>query len=289
MTAAGTAADARITVAAAVSDAAARLAAVAENPRLEARLLVARATGLSRGDLIRDPQRLIDRRLVDAFVGRRARHEPMAHILGRREFWSLSFEVSRATLIPRPDSETLIEDALDAFAERAPPARILDLGTGTGCLLLALLHEFPTAFGVGVDKASDAAALAYRNARQLGLIDRAAFLAGDWTDPLRERFDLVVANPPYIAEGDMDALMPEVRDYEPQTALVAGADGGDAYRRIIPILRESMTARGVAVLELGHGQANLVERIARQSGFAVSLRLDLAGIPRSIRLSAPSG
>lgn len=265
-----------------------QLAAVADNPRLEARLLLAHALGCTQNDLIRDTQQAADAAAYRSLLDRRARHEPIAHIVGRREFWSLGFEVSAATLIPRPDTETLVEDALDAFSGRPPPARILDLGTGTGCLLLALLHEYPAAFGVGVDLEPGAAALAHRNAQQLGLTGRACFVAGDWTNSLSGRFGLIVSNPPYIADGDIDSLMPEVRRYEPRRALAAGRDGGDAYRAIIPRLRDSLLPDGVAVLELGAGQADMVSSIARQSGFGVSLRLDLAGIPRAIRLLAAS-
>ena len=275
-----------MTIAEALRAGAARLQGIADNPRFEARLLLAHALDCAQNDLIRDPQRPIDPAPFEALLARRVGHEPIAHIIGRREFWSLSFEVSPAALIPRPDSETVIESALDAFADRAPPERILDLGTGTGCLLLALLHEFPGASGVGVDLEPAAAALARRNAVRLGLIDRAAFVAGDWTDPLAGRFDLIVSNPPYIAEPDMAGLMPEVGRFEPRRALAAGVDGGDAYRTIIPRLRESLTANGVAVLELGAGQDDMVAAIARRSGFDVSLRLDLAGIPRAISLSA---
>lgn len=280
---------AHITIAEAIRTGAARLATVADNPRLEARLLLAHALSCTQNDLIRDPQRPIDPAAFHALLDRRTRHEPIAHIVGRREFWSLGFEVSAATLIPRPDTETLVEDALDAFTGRAPPARILDLGTGTGCLLLALLHEYPDAFGVGIDLEPAAAALAQRNARQLGLIGRSCFGAANWTDPLSGRFDLVVSNPPYIAEADMDSLMPEVGHYEPRRALAAGADGGDAYRTIIPRLHDSLTPAGLAILELGAGQAEMVSAIARQSGFSASLRPDLAGIPRAVRLSATSG
>ncbi|HVZ07468.1 peptide chain release factor N(5)-glutamine methyltransferase [Rhodopila sp.] len=275
-----------ITISQAVREGAERLATVADNPRLDSRLLLAHALGCDRSDLIRDPQRLIDPTVFRHLLARRERAEPIAHIVGRREFWSLSFEVSPATLVPRPDTETLVEDALAAFARRPAPTRILDLGTGTGCLLLALLHEFPDAWGVGVDLEPRASALAQRNSARLGLAARAAFITGDWTAPLAGRFDLIVSNPPYIPTPDMAALMPDVVQYEPRRALAAGPDGGDAYRRVIPALRESLAPNGVAILELGAGQANMVAEIARPDGFCITFRQDLAGIPRVIRLSA---
>jgi release factor glutamine methyltransferase len=278
-----------VTVADALRAGAARLQGVADNPRLEARLLLAHALGCSQNDLIREPERVVDPGPFETLVDRRLRYEPIAHIVGRREFWSLGFEVSPATLIPRPDSETLIEAALAAFRDRPPPRQVLDLGTGTGCLLLALLHEYPSTFGIGVDLEPAAAALARRNATRLGLIDRAGFYVGDWTNAVRGRFDLVVSNPPYIADGDMEALMPDVARYEPRLALAAGADGGDAYRAIIPALPAVLEAGGVAILEIGAGQAEMVGEIARSSGLGVSLRRDLAGIPRAISVLIPPG
>src|ERR1700733_1768343 len=188
-----------VAVAQALREAAARLEGVADNPRLEARLLLSHALGFSQNALIRDPRRQIDTTDFEALLARRAAREPLALIVGHREFWSLDFQVSPATLIPRPDSETLIEAALDAFAARPPPAKIVDLGTGTGCLLLALLKEFPSAFGIGLDLNPAAAALARRNATRLGLLDRSEFVAGDWTNPLSGGFDLIICNPPYIA------------------------------------------------------------------------------------------
>jgi release factor glutamine methyltransferase len=261
--------------------AATRLAPVTDNPRLEARLLLAHALGVTRADLIRDPSRLVDPASFDALLARREAHEPIAMILGRREFWSLDFEVSPATLIPRPDSETLIEAALAAFAGRAPPRRILDLGTGTGCLLLALLHEFPAAFGIGIDLAAAAAGLARHNAHRLGLAARSAFVCADWTNPIDGRFDLIISNPPYIAEHEMAGLMPDVAHYEPALALQAGDDGLAAFRAILPNLRPALTQDGVAILELGAGQAHLLARIAEPFGFNAAFRNDPGGISRA--------
>jgi len=261
---------------------------VADTPRLEARLLLAHALGVPRDDLIRDPHRLIDTGAYETLLLRRIAHEPLALITGHREFWSLDFLVSPVTLIPRPDSETLVEAALAAFAGRPPPRRILDLGTGSGCLLLALLTEFQSAFGIGTDLTPDAAALAATNAGKLGLNDRAAFVAGDWTNPIVGHFDLIISNPPYIADRDIDGLMPEVAQHEPRRALEGGADGYDAYREILPILLDHLQTDGVAVLEVGQGQATCVAEQARTAGLEASFRLDLAEIPRAIVLTRPS-
>lgn len=215
---------------------------------------------------------------------RRLAHEPMALILGHREFWSLDFAVSPATLIPRPESETLIEAALASFADRPPPRLVLDLGTGTGCLLLAALSEFPGAFGIGVDRVPAAAALAARNAAALGLACRTGFVCGDWGAALDARFDLILCNPPYIATKELDRLMPEVAHYEPHSALGGGVDGLMAYRRLMPLLPGLLAADGVAVLELGAGQADTAVALARDAGLVAELRPDLGGIPRALTL-----
>ncbi len=277
-----------ITVSRAIHDGVMRLGGIADNPRLEARILLARALGVTREDLIRDPDRQIETIAYDVLLKRRIAREPLALIVGHREFWSLEFQVSPATLIPRPDSETLIEAALAAFAKRPPPRRIIDLGTGTGCLLLALLTEYPTAFGIGIDLSPDAAALAKANAAALGLTTRSAFMAGNWTNAVSGRFDLIISNPPYIPALDIGTLMPEVAAYEPRTALDGGEDGYDAYRAIIPLLRGHIEPTGVAILELGVEQAHSVEELARDIGFDTLLRLDLAEISRAIVLTLPN-
>ncbi|MGH7080701.1 MAG: peptide chain release factor N(5)-glutamine methyltransferase [Acetobacteraceae bacterium] len=224
-----------------------------------------------------------------ALVERRARREPLAFILGRREFWSLTLAVSPATLIPRPESETLIEAALAAFPERRKVRRILDLGTGTGALLLALLSEFPEAFGVGVDRVAAAAALAAGNARALGFAGRAAFLIGNWAGAIGGRFELIVANPPYIERGTIGGLMPEVALYEPPSALDGGPDGFRAYRRIFPDLPRLLTLGGAGIVEIGEGAAPAVSGLARRAGLAVAeVRADLSGIPRALRIEAPA-
>jgi release factor glutamine methyltransferase len=273
-----------------ISDGAAILRdAGTDNPRLEARLLLAHALGIPGAALIRDPDALADRAAYDSLIARRAAHEPLAYILGRREFWSLDFAVSPATLIPRPESETLIEAALAAFASRSPPARILDLGTGTGCLLLSALHEFPGAFGIGTDRSPAAASLAAANAAALGLAGRAAFLCADWAAPLNARFDLILCNPPYIPTSHIAGLMPEVARHEPTGALDGGADGLAAYRHIVASLPALLQPDGVAVLELGAGQAGSVAALTADVGLAATTRPDLAGIARALVLQSASG
>jgi release factor glutamine methyltransferase len=279
------------TVAAALRRGAARLAQSGiDTPRLESRLLLAHALGCTPADLLREPDTPTQPNLFDALLNRRAAHEPLAYLLGHREFWSLDFLVSPATLIPRPDSETVVEAALAACHE---PRRVLDLGTGTGCLLLAILHERPCAFGIGIDVAPAAASLAAQNAERLGLTTRAAFLCADWaaplsTGPLQTRFDLVLSNPPYIERDAIPHLMAEVAGYEPHRALDGGSDGLAAYRLILAALPRLLVPGGVAVLELGAGQADLVAAQARSNGFSPGFRTDLAGVARAIVLRSPA-
>jgi release factor glutamine methyltransferase len=251
-------------------------------------VLLAHALGFTQSDLIRNPGQQIDTTIYERLLVRRIGHEPVALIVGRREFWSMEFMVSPASIIPRPDSETLIEAAVAAFGDRRQPTKIIDLGTGTGCLLLALLQEFPTAFGIGVDLAPDAAALAKANASRLGLRSRSAFLVGDWTEAFSGSFDLVISNPPYIPGPEVAALMPEVAHYEPRLALDGGPDGYEAHRTILSGLNRLLEPNGIAILELGRGQANYVSDLAREAGFQASFRMDLAEIPRAIVLNRPS-
>lgn len=230
------------------------------------------------------PDATVDGDIFAALLARRAAREPMAFILGRQGFWTLDLEVEPSTLIPRADSETLIQAALDAFPDRARVRTILDLGTGTGALLLAALVEFPGAVGLGIDIAPAAVALAARNAQANGLAGRAMFLAGRWGAAVAGRFDLVLANPPYIESADIAGLMPEVAAHEPAAALDGGADGLAAYRVIIEDLPRILSPGGVAVLELGAGQAKSVSELARKVGLGYSLRCDLSGMERVIVL-----
>ena len=252
-----------------------------EGAALEARLLLAAALHEAADRLLLDRRRLVETTAYAALLARRAAHEPLAYLTGRREFWSLDFEVSPATLIPRPDSETLIEAALAA----RPPGSVrsvLDLGTGTGCLLLAALSEYPEARGVGVDRNPAAAVLAARNAARLGFATRAAFLAADWAAPLAARFDLVLCNPPYIESGAVTGLMPEVAHHEPRLALDGGTDGLAAYRLLLPALPALLAPAGLAVFELGQGQAEAAGALAAAAGLAWHVQPDLAGIGRAL-------
>lgn len=271
-------------VAEALRQAGARLrAAGIENPVREARLLLAHAAGLTQEALLGARQTEAAAPGFDALVARRAGREPLALILGRRGFWTLDLEVSPATLVPRPETETLIEAALAIFPDRHAVRRVLDLGTGTGCLLLAALTEFPAAFGIGVDCVPEAAALARRNAMATGVGTRAAFLCGDWASALAGHFDLVLCNPPYIESGAIPRLMPEVADHEPLSALDGGKDGFDAYRAVLPCIAALVSPGGAAVLELGAGQADSVMRLARDAGLAdVAMQHDLAGVRRAL-------
>lgn len=267
-------------------------AAGTDSPRLEVRLLLAHALGVTPTNLLRDPQTVVPapaEARFHALLARRAAREPLAFILGHREFWSLDLAVSPATLIPRPDSETLIQAARAAYAAPPSPRRILDLGTGTGCLLLAALTEFTSAFGIGVDRIPDAARLAARNAARLGLAHRAAFLCGDWATALDARFDLILCNPPYIPTCELRGLMPEVTQHEPCSALDGGADGLGAYNLILPTLPRLLTRDGVAVLELGAGQSRPVIVLAERAGLAASVQNDLAGVARAlvVRIDLP--
>ena len=268
------------------------LAPVAEQPRSEARRLVEAALDWPVARQLADPDRIIDAASVealDALLHRRAeRQEPLSRILGRREFWGLSLEIDGATLDPRPDTETLVELALDLFSgpERSPPGQILDLGTGSGALLLALLSEYPEAHGLGVDQDSDTLATATRNAARLGLGGRARFEVSDWLSEVSGRFDLIVSNPPYIPTEDLTGLDRAVRDFDSPLALDGGADGLAFYARTLREAGRCLASGGVLILELGIGQADSVQALGRDSGWSLlSLRDDLAGIPRAMALT----
>lgn len=273
-------ADTRRTLAAAGIDTAA----------LDARILVADATGLDRSHLIGWSDRLLSttarERLADRLRRRLAR-EPIAYIVGEKEFWSLGFAVDRRVLVPRPDSEALVEAALSQIKDRSWPLRILDLGTGSGCLLLALLSELPAAWGVGVDLSAAALDVARLNADRLGFTQRTAFLQGHWATAIGVPFDLVVANPPYVAEADWRQLEPEIVRHEPPLALLAGDDGLAAYRRILPDLARILAVGGVACLEMGAGQHDAVIDIAASAGLeCIRASSDLAGVVRCVQLQS---
>ena len=259
-----------------------------DQPRRDARLLVAEAIGGDIAETIADFERPLtatEQAGLDRMVGQRAARQPMSQITGTREFWSLEFKVSQHVLTPCPDSETLVEAVLGAVINPAAPLRLLDLGTGSGCLLLALLSELPAAYGIGVDISSPAVTSARANARTLGLSSRAAFVVGDWAGAMSGSFDIVISNPPYIPAGDIDALMPEVALYEPRGALAGGQDGYDAYRAIFPGLPAILAPAGIIALEIGAGMAQETLENAAHHGFmVVSRHRDLAGIERCLLL-----
>lgn len=253
------------------------------SPRLDAELLLAHAAGLPRGQLLLRDKIEIDLQRFEKLVDRRAGGEPVAYLVGQQDFWTLSLLVSPAVLIPRPDSETLVEVALRLC--RPAPARILDLGTGSGALLLACLSEWPQATGLGIDASAAALAVAMDNAARNRLSARAGFRQGDWGQGLDERFDLILCNPPYIAHDDPD-VDDSVRAHEPPAALFAGADGLADYRRLIPQLPGLLAQGGRAVLEIGHRQAAEVLDLAAAAGLVGTVFQDLAGKDRCVALSA---
>lgn len=281
----------------AVDKAAANLAAAGiDSARLDARVLACRCLGRDAAFALTHPETpldLVTQDAIAALIARRRAREPLSLILGEREFWSLAFKVTPATLTPRPETETVVEEALawiDTAGRRDAPLRLLDMGTGTGCLLIALLTELPAATGLGIDMSDDALAVAAENAARLGVGARARFARSDWGRELEGPFDLIVSNPPYIAAGDAPALPPEVRGFDPPAALFAGSDGLDAYRAIAPEARRLAARGAAAVIELGAGQASDVADLFARAGFAGAvLRDDLAGIPRALRMTWPDG
>jgi release factor glutamine methyltransferase len=257
--------------------AAERLAATSATPRLDAELLLAHALGIQREDLLLNR---LDDPSPDAFaalVPRRLAHEPVAYIIGRRAFWTIELEVGSGVLVPRPDSETLIEAAVAHFGKNGPAA-ILDLGTGPGTLLLAALDIWPGATGLGVDASAEALAYARRNAK-----GRAAFRLGDWGEGIEARFDLILCNPPYVEAGaDLPA---DVARYEPEAALFAGTDGLDAYRQLAPQFAGLLAPGGIVCLEIGAGQEAAVSALMAAEGFTIRSRSDLNAILRCLILS----
>lgn len=266
----------------ALSEASRQLSTVSDTARLDAELLMAHALGVSREAVLLG--RLDDELPVEfeVLLTRRMAHEPVAYITGTRDFWTISLTVSPAVLIPRPDSETLIEAAVGHFG-KAVPKRVLDLGTGSGALLLAALSEWPDASGVGVDASDVALTVAAANANRLGLADRAAFVLGDWGERLDERFDLILCNPPYVESGAM--LAAEVADYEPASALFAGEDGLEDYRCLMPQFARFMEPGAIVALEIGAAQAEVVSALALEAGLSARCFQDLAGRNRCLLLS----
>lgn len=258
-----------------------------ENARRESRLLMALALGKSAEQLLMlSPQDVVPEKAFFTLLERRAKREPMAFITGEQGFWTLDLAVSPATLIPRADSETVIACLLDYKPDHAAPLSMLDMGTGSGCLLLAALSEYPQAWGVGGDINPQAASLAQHNAVRCGMVGRASFFAGRWDDALLgQRFDVVLSNPPYIPTADLAGLMPEVREHEPVAALDGGNDGMEAYRVLCNRLPYILAPNGIAIFEIGIGQQHDLEQVADHAGVdMVEARADLGGIVRAVVL-----
>jgi len=255
------------------------------SPRLDARALLANAMALPSDEIVTSSRvpNVEERERYRAAVSRRAAREPLAYITGQKEFWSLSFAVGPGVLVPRPETELLVEEAIRAFPARDNALRILDIGTGSGCILLSLLSHFPNASGVGVDASADALVWARRNAGALGLERRCTLALGNWAVGLDGPFDLIVANPPYVDGADMAVLAPEVGGHEPPLALTGGPDGLDAYRIIAPQIAGLLAGGGWTLLEMGLGQASAVQAILRAAGIETDrIAADLAGIPRCL-------
>jgi len=264
-----------------LADATRRLAPVSATPRLDAELLMAHALETERETLLLSHLGAEAPPDFGPMLARREAGEPVAYIIGRRAFWTIELDVGPGVLIPRPDSETLIEAAL-AYFGAGGPKRILDLGTGPGTLLLAALDQWPEAIGVGIDQSQAALALAAANAQRLGLAGRADLRAGDWAEGVEEEFDLILCNPPYVERGA--SLPRDVAEWEPAEALFAGVDGLDDYRRLAPQIPRVLQAAGIACIEIGAGQEQAVRALFEAQGLQVTSRADLADIPRCLVL-----
>lgn len=254
--------------------------------RIDARILLENVFGFSREELIAKSDYLPSNAQTDsfnAFIKRRMAREPVAKIIGKKEFWGLDFKTSKYTLDPRPDSETLIEAVLENYPDKNTDLKILDFGTGTGCLLLALLNEYEKANGIGVDISEDALKIALENAKSLGLNNRAEFILSDWDKEISGQFDVIISNPPYIKSEEIITLEKEVCEHDPMLALDGGNSGLEAYRKIIPAAKKLLKKEGMIFLEIGQGQENDVQIILQDNGFSnITTRNDLAGITRCV-------
>jgi len=262
--------------------------AAIETPELDTRLLIGAVLALDLTGLATAQARVVtdtEAGQLAGFVARRIAGEPVARILGTKEFWGLPLALSAATLVPRPDTETLVEAALDVVGTGAKrrSLRIADLGTGSGAILLALLKELPDAQGIGTDISAEALSTAAGNAERLGLAERASFVQCNYAQALQGPFDLIVSNPPYIPTVDIAGLDIDVREHDPLRALDGGADGLDAYRALIPQAVALLGAGGALLVEVGHDQSDAVARLMAAAGLALApVRADLAGIPRVV-------
>lgn len=258
-----------------------------EQPDADARILAGHALHLDRARMVSQSGRVLEAReinVMSALAARRLRHEPVSRIVGQKEFWSLPIKVTPDVLVPRPETETIIEGALDFVVRtglRMEKLRVLDIGTGSGALLFALLQELPHATAVGTDISAGAVQVARDNAERCRFENRCTFITCDMAAGVQDTFDIVVSNPPYIAHGDIQSLAPEVRDYDPAVALDGGKDGLDAYRSIAADARRILSQGGRLFVELGAGQETAVRALFTKAGLAVGkVRIDLAGIPR---------
>lgn len=271
---------------------AARFGAVGiESGRLDARLLIAAVLGIEPMRVTTYPEMPVSAdqaARLEAMARRREAREPISHILGQRGFWTLDLAVTADTLDPRPDTEALVEAVLETIRDRSAPLRLLDFGTGTGCILLALLSELPRATGLGIDQSAAALEVARVNAAANALSDRAEFKLGDWGRGVDGRFDVILSNPPYIPDQDIAGLEPEVARYEPRFALAGGADGLDCYRALAPDIARLLAPGGLAGVEVGQGQAPDVVAIFEGAGMEIrGVRRDLAGIERCVLAGRP--
>jgi release factor glutamine methyltransferase len=264
--------------------------AAIESASLDARILIGHALGLDLTGLITSAQRQLtasESAQIEGFARRRLAGEPVARIVGEKEFWGLPLQLSPATLVPRPDTETVVELALELLGADGVtnrPLRIADLGTGSGAILLALLSELPTAHGFGTDISEQALQTATANAARVGLAHRATFIACDYASGLSGPFDLIVSNPPYIRAADIDGLAVEVRNHDPRAALDGGADGLDAYRSLIPQAADLLAPGAILIVEAGEGQSGLINGLMTMAGLTPTgaPKADLGGIPRAV-------
>jgi release factor glutamine methyltransferase len=253
--------------------------------RVDARILLAHAMGITPSEILTTSHPPTDAQLkdYDTFIERRAAHEPIAYILGHKGFWSLDFEVGPGVLVPRPDTETLVTQALTEFPDKNAALNVLDLGTGSGAILISFLHERPNARGLGIEQSQKAAMWAHKNIAHYGLENRMTLQGDDWLALGEGEFDVIFSNPPYIPTDDIETLDADVRDYEPREALDGGRDGLDAYRTLAPIIAKRLKPGGKGFIEIGLGQEGKVPSIFEAAGLEV-LRVhpDLAGIPRCV-------
>jgi release factor glutamine methyltransferase len=270
-------------IARALADATRRLSETSDTARLDAELLMAEALNIDRDRLLLAPP---DRKVPERFwpmIERRSAGEPVAYITGRRAFWNIELHVGPGVLVPRPDSEVLIASAIEHFEGGAGPRRVLDLGTGPGTLLLASLDIWPDSTGVGTDLSRNALSYAAANARRLDFDRRVEWRLGSWADGVAEQFDLILCNPPYVADGA--DLGPGIREYEPDEALFAGKEGLDAYRALAPQLPRLLARGGLAAVEIGHDQGEAVTALLARDGLQARIAPDLAGRPRAVLLT----